>query len=107
MRLSTWRIREITGYEPKTTFYEDFSIADRFGTNAVKDTYNRGLLTAESLGHEFLTEFVMVLNWKIWEHHERNEALARVYNDLWELADNYAREHLTGEALSYYYDTTD
>lgn len=107
MRISTWRIKEITGYEPITTFYEDFSIADRFGHSAVKDTYRRGLETAVSLGYKYLTEFVMALNWKIWEHYERNEALARLYNDLWEKADIYAQEHLKGEELSYYYRTLD
>ena len=29
------------GYRPFTTFFEDFSIADNFGVDAIKDTYNR------------------------------------------------------------------
>lgn len=29
----------VNGYETKTTFWEDFSIADVFGVSAVKDTY--------------------------------------------------------------------
>ena len=29
------------GYQPKTTFWMDFSIADKFGIAAIKDTYNR------------------------------------------------------------------
>jgi len=32
---TTWRIEELTGYKPMTTFYEDFSIADRFDEIAV------------------------------------------------------------------------
>lgn len=107
MRISTWRIKEMTGYEPITTFYEDFSIAEPFGHCAVKDTYRRGLRTAESLGYKYLTEFVMALNWKIWEHYGHNEGLARLYNDLWGDADVYAQEHLTDEELAYYYRTTD
>lgn len=107
MRITTWNIQNITGYKPITTFYEDFSIADRFGLKAVKDTYRRGLKSAESLGYDYLTEFVMVLNWKILEHHERNDALARLYNDLWAEADIYAQEHLKDEELAYYYRTTD
>lgn len=31
----------MTGYEPKTTFWEDFSTADKFGIDAIKETYNR------------------------------------------------------------------
>ena len=34
-------IFEMIGYEPKTTFWSDFSIADVFGVDSVKDTYNR------------------------------------------------------------------
>ncbi len=29
------------GYEQKTTFWMDFSIADKFGIAAIKDTYKR------------------------------------------------------------------
>ena len=107
MRITNWNIEAMTGYKPKTTFYEDFSIADRFGVSAVRDTYRRGLIAAEAFGYDYLTEFVMVLNWKIWEHFESNEPLARVYNDLWEEASIYAQEHLEGEELAYYYRTTD
>lgn len=107
MTIKTWNIEAMTGYHPQTTFYEDFSIADMFGIAAVKDTYKRGLKSAKFMGYKSLTEFVMVLNWKIWEHYERNEALARVYNDLWEKAAEVAQTTLNGEELSYYYRTTD
>ena len=107
MRIKTWNIKAITGYEPKTTFYEDFSIADAFGVAAVKDTYKRALEMADFMGYEYLTELVMALNWKIWEHYEKNDTLAELYNDLWEKASEHAQETLTGEELSYYYRTTD
>ena len=29
------------GYTVQTTFWEDFTIADRFGLSAIRDTYNR------------------------------------------------------------------
>ena len=31
----------INGYETITSFWSDFTIADRFGVNAIKDTYKR------------------------------------------------------------------
>ena len=31
----------IIGYEPKTTFWMDFSIADKFGIEAIVDTFNQ------------------------------------------------------------------
>ena len=107
LKIKTWNIKEMTGYEPQTTFYEDFSIADAFGMSAVKDTFKRGLETAEALGYIYLTEFVMALNWKIWEHYKSNEQLARVYNDLWMKAVEIATSTLQGEELMYYYRTTD
>ena len=30
----------VNGYEMKTTFWNDFTIADAFGINAIKDTFN-------------------------------------------------------------------
>lgn len=107
MRIKTWNIEAQTGYRPITTFYEDFSIADNFGISAVRDTYKRGLKTAAYMGYKELTEFVMALNWKIWEHYERNEALARVYNDLRQKAEEYVYETLKGDELDYYIRTTD
>jgi hypothetical protein len=107
MKIRTWNIEAMTGYKPITTFYEDFSIADHFGKAAVKDTFRRAFETAIFMGYKELTEFVMALNWKIWEHYGHNEDLARLYNDLWEKADLYAQENLKGEELSYFYRTTD
>jgi len=106
MTIKTFDSEGMFGYKQITTFFQDFSIADAFGINAVKDTYKRGLEYAKT-DYKVLTEFVMVLNWKIWEHYETNEALARVYNDLWEKADAFAIDYLKGDELSYFFRTTD
>lgn len=106
MRVKTWNIEALTGYKPISTFYEDFSIADMFGISAIKDTYKRAMEGWKE-DYVMLTELVMVLNWKIWEHYETNEKIARVYNDLWEKADSYALDNLKGEELDYFYRTTD
>ena len=102
-----WAITELTGYEPKTTFWEDFSIADAFGLAAIKDTFDRAFEGWKG-NCVYLTELVMVLNWKIWQHHQSNDPLkAQLYDTLWRQADNYACENLKGEELSYFYRTTD
>lgn len=105
-KLMDWNIEETTGYKPITTFYTDFSIADAYGVDAIKDTYQRAM-DAWKTNYKFLTELVMALNWKIWEHYETNERYAKVYNDLWEQADAYACDNLKGEELNYFYRTTD
>jgi len=103
---SVWNVEEMTGYKPITTFWNDFSIADHFGVEGVKDTYKRAFAEWKD-NYKFLTELVMVLNHKIWQWYERNDELARAYNDLWEEADLYAQENLKGEALEYFYNVTD
>lgn len=97
---------EMIGYEEKTTFWSDFSIADAFGVDAVKDTYKRAF---EEWKHDYvyLTELVMVLNHKIWQWYERNDELANLYNDLWMQADEWANDNLKDDELSYYYRTLD
>lgn len=96
----------LTGYDSMTTFWEDFSIAERFGKNAIMDTYKRAFEEWKT-DYKYLTELVMVLNWKIWQWHEKNEDIARIYNDLWMKASEYAVTHLKDEELSYYFRVTD
>lgn len=106
LTIKTWNIEAMTGYKPISTFYEDFSIADRFGKSAVKDTFNRAFSEWKA-DYKMLTELVMALNWKIMEHYGRHEALAQLYDELWRKADLYARENLQGDELMYFYRTTD
>ena len=94
------------GYTTKTTFWEDFTIADRFGGDAIVDTFNRAFNEWKH-DHIYLTELVMVLNWKIWDWYERSRCYSVLYNSLWETADAYAMEHLKGEELTYFLRTTD
>lgn len=106
MKIKVWNIEEITGYKPQTTFYEDFSIADMFGKDAINDTFKRAFREWKN-DYIYLTELVMVLNWKIGEHYRYNEDYAKLYNSLWEEADMYATENLKGKELSYFLKTTD
>ena len=36
MTVKYWTIEKATGYRPQTTFYSDFSIAERYGENAIR-----------------------------------------------------------------------
>ena len=94
------------GYEQKTTFGMDFSIADKFGIAAIKDTYKRAF-NAWKNNHVYLIELVMVLNHKIWQWYEKSESVAIVYNTLWEEADLWAKENLKDKELEYFYNVTD
>lgn len=93
-------------YELLTTFWDDFSIADRFGVSAVRDTFNRAFAEWKE-DCQYLTELILVLNHKIWQHYEKRPELVALYQSFWEQADRYAVEHLQGDELSYYYRVTD
>jgi len=101
------KIKEMFGYDVKTTFYDDFSIADAFGVKAIKDTYKRAF---KEWKHDktYVTELCMVLNWKCWEHHETgNTEVSKLYSDLFYKLQDWCYNNLKGEDLKYFIDTTD
>ena len=97
----TWSeyMLETCGYVTKTTFYDDFTIADRFGIKAIKDTYKRAFNEWKD-NVEYITEFVMVLNHKMWHHYKSN-------HELYEKANDWCMDNLKGTDLDYFYKTTD
>lgn len=94
------------GYTMQTTFVNDFAIADAFGVNAVKETYNRAFKEWKT-NYIYLTELVVALNLAIWKWYGTRDDLAEVYDALWRKADSYACNHLKGEELSFFYQVTD
>lgn len=96
----------MSGYEPKTTFWTDFTIADKFGKNAIKDTFDRAFEEWKS-NYIYLTELVMVLNHKMWFWSEKNEEIAHLYLNIWQQADVWASENLKDTELEYFYRTLD
>ena len=79
------------------TFYSDFSIAERFGENAIRYRFEGALDWRKNV--IFLTELVMVLNWKIWEHYKTNEPFARLYSELYERAYEETEKNFDEEFL--------
>ena len=74
-----WNIAEITGYDPMTTFWQDFSMAEKFGNEAIADTYRK--VKAEwKDNYKHWTELGLVLNHKIWQWHERDNQKATLYD---------------------------
>lgn len=95
------------GYVSKTTFYSDFRIADAFGMDAVKDTYKRAFEEWKD-NVEYLTELVIVLNMKCWEHyHKENFKLSALYSDLYYEARDYALDNLKDDDFQYFWKWTD
>lgn len=101
-------IEEEIGYRPFTTFFEDFSIAEHFGTKGIMDTYR---LTMSSWKNdiEYLTELAMVMSWKCgYFFEEGNAEFNRLYHDLYYKTKDYVYENFEEEEdLEYFYNLTD
>lgn len=94
-------------YEFKTTFWMDFSIADRFGKEAVRDTFDRAFREWRN-DVEYVTELAIVTNWKCWEHWEKGDNdLGLLYHDMYYTVRDWCLDNLKGEDLRYYLETTD
>lgn len=104
----TWYelVKEELGYEPQTTFWTDFSIADKFGHEAVDDTFYRAFNEWKD-NYVYLTELVMVLNHKLSYWYGKDYDLYNSYMKAWERADNYGCNHLEGDQLTYFYKMLD
>ena len=107
-RFPQWRAAEEIGYEPKTTFWQDFWIAVPFGADAVKDTYNRAF---KEWQHDevYITEMVLVLNhigWALYTKPEQKQ-LSQLFFELYNELDAWCRENLTDEQKEYYWSVTD
>ena len=99
------------GYEPKTTFWGDFGVADHFATiepESIKDTYDRAFKEYKD-DRVYGTELAMVLNWKSWQHYAQDEdlKLTSLYTRLFNELDQYIMENWKGDDLDYYLRITD
>lgn len=113
INLPKWSIIEETGYQPQTTFWQDFSIADLFGMEAVADTFKQAF-DGWKYNITYMAELALVLNHKGWEYYYAAEkhgnskelnALAELYFELYREVDNYCRgeNDFTEEERKYYW----
>ena len=102
----TWFFPQETGYEPKTTFWEDFSIAEAFGKDGIADTFRRAFQFWKT-NYEYLTELCLVLNHKAWYWNNRNDDISQMYVKYFEQAYDFGVKHLKGNELDYFLATLD
>lgn len=94
------------GYEMKTTFWEDFTIADAFGVSAIEDTYKRAF-NGWKHDYVYITELSLVLNWKMFQWYEKDDSKYQIYYNLYTKLDAWCMDNLRNSELIYYIDTTD
>ena len=105
-KLIDWNIEAMTGYKPKTTFYTDFSIADSFGLEGIKDTFKRCFEMWKD-NVEQVTELCLAVNWKSWEHYQKNDAYCELYVDLYDTLYDWCANNLKDDDLTYFFETID
>ena len=94
-------------YEFKTTFWMDFTIADKFGIEAVKDTFKRAFSEWKT-NYIYLTELTLVINWKCWQHYENNNIeISKLYSEYYYQLREYGLDNLKGKELEYFIKTLD
>lgn len=93
------------GYKVQNTFWEDFSIAETCGQSAIQYTYSLAFKLWKH-DYKYLTELVLVLNHKIWQHYKKHPQLAMLYNIFWQQADKFAKDNLKDDELNYFLEVT-
>lgn len=104
--LLDWDVENYCGYKPKTTFWQDFSIADMFGLDAVADTFCRAVAEWQ---HDvvYIAELALVMSHKSCILCESRPELSGLYSVLYDSVNSWAYRNYKGADLDYYYQVTD
>lgn len=94
------------GYEIKTTFWSDFTIADKFGISAIRETFNNAFNSWKN-NTEYITELACVMSWKSCAWYEKNDEYCVQYSNYYHKVDSWCMDNLKGEDLEYYLKWTD
>lgn len=124
-------LAQMSGFEPKYTFYHDFAIAEfcreyMNDKKAIENTYN-DVIKSWGDNYEALVEIILVLNHKSWAFFvdenkensvdgkylgiskEKSNVIGRLYAELYEKADAVFFEKFKGneKANDYYFNVLD
>lgn len=94
------------GYTMQTTFFSDFTIADKFGLNAIKQTFDNAFRSYK-YNHVYLTEIAIVTSNKSCEWYGKNEQYMNLYAECYHKVDDWCMKHLKADELEYYLNATD
>lgn len=94
------------GYETKTTFFNDFFIANQFGKEAVIDTFERAFEEWKD-NLIYICELAIVMSCMACYFYRKNEELMDLYSDYYYKVEAYIFAHYKGKDLNYFYEVTD
>lgn len=85
----------------------DFRIADAFGNNAIKDTFNRAFREWKN-NVTYCAELCIVMNMLCWYWYEKgNNERSRLYADCYYKVRDYGYDTFKEEELEYFYNQID
>ena len=90
----------------RTTFWQDFQIANHWGKKAVRDTFERAFVEWRN-DVRYLIELTFALNNMCWAFHGKDDEMCHLYAELYEKANGWAYDNLAGDDLTAYYEATD
>ena len=99
-------LEETFDFKLESTFWEEFSIAEDYGGEGVREHYDL-VFNQWKDNLKYLTELVLVLNWKISTWYGVDDTIGKMYDQLWKETDGYAIDTLKGDDLHYYLHTLD
>ena len=86
------------GYTQRTTFWDDFTLAEKLGLSDIERTY-RNAFNSWKTDVVFITELVLVLNWKMLYMDERHMTeKSAMYYKCWVALSNWGKRHLEAGA---------
>ena len=95
----------LCGYVQRTTFWDDFTSADKKGVGEIEDIFRQAF---ESRRNDvvFLTELTLVTNWKRLQMERNRRSLeSSAYCLCWEKVFDYCEKHFKNGALLYFIET--
>jgi len=104
--LEKMALEKMLDFKFESTFWEEFSIAEDYGSEGIKEHYDL-VFTQWKDNLKYLTELVIVLNIKIFIWYGVDDSIGLTYDQLWKETDSYALDTLKGDSLHYYLSTTD
>lgn len=101
-------LAQFTDWRPTKLYWQQLSIAEKFGKQEIQTVYNEIFKEAKS-DYKLLTELTMVVNHKSWQHCKDlgNTSLCDYYTSLFQTTYQYACDHLKGDGLQYFLEITD
>lgn len=101
-------LAQFTDWRPTALYWQRFSIAERYGIREINSVYEE-IFNESKKDYKLLTELVMVLNHKAWQHSEELmfSTFCDIYTELYNKANQYALDNLKDSELDYFIGVTD